>query len=131
MTQTKRTKQCKNLKILFSILHLLCVLGPFMYFIPYALSVGEPVEKISLTLVLAVAGCALILSLLMDIKHKQGLHKSIFWFLVIGVTICLNSIQTFVYILAVISILDELVFYKLKNRYSELYRTNKEIDRRG
>lgn len=129
--KSQRTKQCNTLRIIFTILHLVCVLGPFAYFIPYALSVGKPVEKITLTLFLAVGACMLILGLLMDLKHKQGLHKSIFWLFIIGITICLTSVETFVYVLAGISLLDELVFYKLKERYSELYRTNKEIDKRG
>ena len=129
--KSQRTKHCRTLSIIFSILHLLCLLGPFIYFIPYALTVGEPVEKLSLTLFTVVGATLLVLGFMTDLKHRQGLHKTIFWLLVLGITICLNSVQTFVYIIAAVSIIDELVFCKLKNRYGELYRTNKEIDRRG
>lgn len=131
MNKSTRTKKCRTLQAIFTALHLICMIGPFMYFIPYALAVGEPVEKITLSMFTIIGGSIALLALLMDVKHRQGLHKTIFWLLIIGITICLKKVETFVYILAVISILDELIFYKLKNRYSELYRTNKEIDRRG
>lgn len=127
---SKRTKDCKRNSIILTILHLLCTFGPLAYFIPYAFFVGAPGQKLALSLFLIVATCLVIVAAVSDLKTRGGYAKTIMWFLVIGVTICLNEVKTFVYIMAVVAIVDELIITKLKNKYKDAYAANREIDRR-
>lgn len=127
----KRTKQCRNLVTLFNVLHFLCLFGPFLYYIPSAFVEGQPGEKLALSLAMVVALILAIFTLLADAATRGGLAKTIMWALVLGVCICLPQVETFVYIMAAISILDELVVVKLRNHYKTALVANKEMDRRG
>lgn len=71
-----------------------------------------------------------IISVLADVKHRAGLHRSILWGLIAGVLFCLSEVKTFIYIMAITSIIDELVFVKLKDYYKTAEISNKEMDRR-
>ena len=128
--ESKRTKQCRGLKILFTILHFLCLFGPFLYFVPYAFYVGEVASKIVLGLSTAVSIVLAAVSVIVDQTAKAGLQRSVLWTLIAGVLFCLDSVKTFIWIMAGTSLLDELVFVKLKNRYSTALISNKELDRR-
>ena len=57
--------------------------------------------------------------------------RSAIWLLVLGVYICLQNIQTLLIMVAVCTILDEIVFTPLHKKYKNLYIINKEIDKRG
>lgn len=127
----KRTRQCKNLTTLFNVLHFLCLFGPFFYYIPSAFVNGQPGEKLALSLTMVVAIILAAFTLLADAAARGGLTKTIMWSLVLGVCICLPQVETFVYIMASISILDELVIVKLRNRYKTALIANREMDRRG
>lgn len=128
--KSERTKQCKRLSILFLVLHILCLFGPLLYFIPYAYIVGEVGRKLALSLFLIVALCLSVVSIISDAKTRGGLAKSIMWILVIGISICLQEVKVFVYIMAIVSIIDELVIVRLRAKYKDAYAANKEIDRR-
>ena len=128
--KSERTKQCKRLSVFFLILHILCLFGPLLYFIPYAYIVGEVGRKLALSLFLIVALCLSVVALISDAKTRGGLAKSIMWILVIGISICLQEVKVFVYIMAIVSIIDELVIVKLCAKYKDAYAANREIDRR-
>ena len=128
--KSERTKQCKRLSVFFLILHILCLFGPLLYFIPYAYIVGEVGRKLALSLFLIVALCLSVVALISDAKTRGGLAKSIMWILVIGISICLQEVKVFVYIMAIVSIIDELVIVKLRAKYKDAYAANREIDRR-
>lgn len=128
--KSERTKQCKRLSILFLVLHILCLFGPLLYFIPYAYIVGEVGRKLALSLFLIVALCLSVVAIISDAKTRGGFAKSIMWILVIGISICLQEVKVFVYIMAIVSIIDELVIVKLRAKYKNAYASNKEIDRR-
>ena len=125
-----RTKKLKVLKIIFSLLHFIAIFGPFLYFIPYAFITGETTEKLGLSITLVVSIVMAIISLIISESHRQGLYKTIMWVMIIGVLICLKKIETFIFVMAALSILDELVFVKLYDYFKTTYRTNREIDRR-
>lgn len=129
--ESKRTKQCRALKNLFSFLHFLCLFGPLLFFIPYSFAMGTPVSKIALGLTTIVSLILGAFSLIADKTSVGGLHKSILWFCIIGVLFCLESVKGFIWIMAITSILDELIFVRLKNQYSAALISNKEIDRRS
>ena len=128
--KSERTKQCRRLSILFLVLHILCLFGPLLYFIPYAYIVGEVGRKLALSLFLIVALCLSVVAIISDAKTRGGLAKSIMWILVIGISICLQEVKVFVYIMAIVSVIDELVIVRLRAKYKDAYAANKEIDRR-
>ena len=125
-----RTKQCRTLNIVFGLLHFLCLFGPLLYFIPYGSLTGETVEKIGMSFTVITALILSIISIIVSATHRAGLHRCIMWVLISGVLFCLKEIQTFIWIMALTSILDELIFTKVKDHYSAALISNKEIDRR-
>lgn len=127
---TERTKQCKKLHIIFTIIHFICMFGPLLYFIPYAYIIGGTGYKIGLSLFILVALCLSVFTIIADAKTRGGLAKTILWTIIMGVCLCLTEVKTFIYIMAIVSILDELVITKLSVKYKDAYAANKEIDRR-
>lgn len=115
---------------IFSILHLVCLFGPLLYFIPYGYITGETVEKICMSFTVIVSVVLAIISLLISATARAGLHRCILWSLIIGVLFCLQEVQVFIWIMAVTSILDELIFVKVKDYYKAALISNREIDRR-
>lgn len=126
---SKRTKNARVAHIIFSILHFICLLGPFFYFIPAAFIAGEVVQKLALGLTTILALVFAAISLLVDVKHRAGLHRSILWILVLGLLMSLAAIKPFIWIMAIASIVDELVFVKLAEHFKTVKNTNKEIDK--
>lgn len=128
---SKRTKQCRAFKWLFKILHFLMLFGPFLYFIPYGFSVGEKAQTVGLTAMMVISSILLILSIVMDVKHRAGLFKATLWILVGGVSLCLTEIESFIWIMITVSVLDELVICPLADHYSTALTANVEIDKRS
>lgn len=125
-----RTKHCRNLKILFSILHFLCLFGPFFYFVPYGFIISGTVEKIALSFTLITSLVLAMISLIVSVTAKAGLHRCIMWTLIAGLLFALQEIRVFIWIMAITSIIDELIFVKLKDYYKTILLSNREIDRR-
>lgn len=130
MVVSERTKQCRTLKNVFSLLHFLCLFGPLLYFIPYGYVTGETVEKICMSFTIILSIVLAVVSILVSVTARAGLHRCIMWALVIGVLFCLQEIKVFIYIMAITSILDELIFTKVRDHYKAALISNKEIDRR-
>jgi hypothetical protein len=128
--KSARTKQCETLKVIFAILHALCLFGPLLFFIPYGFSIGVAAQKITLGLTIIVSLCLGVASIMASAEAKAGLSKTIMWVLMIGVLVCLTEVKTFIYIMAIVSIIDELVIVKLYKKYKDAYAANREIDRR-
>ena len=128
---SERTKQCKKRKNIFSLLHFLCLFGPLLYFIPYGYVTGDVVEKICLSLTVTVSIVLAMISMIVSVTSRAGLHRCIMWTLIAGVLFCLKQIQTFIWIMCIASILDELIFVRLKERYRIALISNKELDRRN
>lgn len=128
---SERTKTCRTRKWIFTILHYLALFGPFLYFIPYCFVTGDVVSKIAIGLVAVVAIILSAGALVMDVKHRAGLHKSAFWALIAGCAFVLESVTPFVLIMAAVSVVDELVFVRVKDHYAAAQLTNTEIDRRS
>ena len=127
---SKRTKQCRRRKNIFSILHYLCLFGPFIYFIPYSYKVGEITEKVAMSLSVVTSMILAMIALIVDVKHKAGIHRVMLWGLIIGILFCLSEIKIFIWIMAITSIIDEMVFVKLKDYYTIAEISNKEMDKR-
>lgn len=127
---SKRTKQCKRLNILFTLLHFICLFAPFVYFIPAAFTFATATKRIVLSLFLITAGCLSLIAVLGELKTRGRLFKSVFWIMVFGITLCLIEVKPFVFAMCIISLVDELLFARLATKYKVAYATNKEIDRR-
>lgn len=125
-----RTKQCRTLKNVFGLLHFLCLFGPLLYFIPYGYITGETVSKIGMSFTIILSVILSVISILVSVTARAGLHRCIMWVLISGVLFCLKEIQVFIWIMAITSILDELVFTKVRDHYKAALISNKEIDRR-
>ena len=127
-----RTKHCRNMKWLFTFLHILFLFGPFLFFIPYAFGTGETAEKVVLTMTMVVSLIVLVISIIVDITHRAGLHKAVLWMLVGGVIVCIQGIETtFIWIMVAVSLLDELLITPLAAHYKAALIANKEIDKRS
>lgn len=127
---SERTKQCRVLTFVFGLLHFLCLFGPLLYFIPYGYITGETIEKIGMSFTVITALILSMISILVSATHRAGLHRCIMWVLIAGVLFCLEKVQVFIWIMAITSILDELIFTKVKDHYHAALISNKEIDRR-
>lgn len=127
---SERTKKCRTLTIVFTILHILCLIGPFLYFVPYAFITGEVVSKLTISFASLFSLLLGAISFMVDIKHRAGLHRSMLWTMIAGVLCGLTAVRPFIWIMASFSLLDELVFLPLKDKYKAATLANKEIDKR-
>lgn len=127
---SKRTRQCRTLTWIFEALHFLCLFGPLLYFIPYGYVTGDTVSKIAMSFTVIVSVILAVMSLLVSVTARAGLHRTIMWVLIAGVLFALSEIQAFIWIMCITSILDELVFTKIRDYYKHALLSNKEIDRR-
>lgn len=125
-----RTKYCRTMKNIFGLFHFLCLFGPLLYFIPYGYITGETVEKIGMSFTIILSVILAVISIIVSATARAGLHRCIMWVLIAGVLFCLKEIQAFIWIMAITSILDELIFVKIKDHYKAALLANKEIDRR-
>jgi hypothetical protein len=127
---SERTKQCKTNTVVFTILHLLCLFGPLLYFIPYGYISGEITEKIVMSFTVVVSIIMAVISAIVSVTSRAGLHRCILWTLIAGVLFCLQEVQTFIWIMCITSVLDELVFVKIRDHFKTALAANIEIDRR-
>lgn len=127
---SNRTKQCRFRKNLFGFLHFLCLFGPLLYFVPYGFITGETVQKISMGFTVIASIVLAVFTIVADVKHRAGLHRTIVWILITGVLFCLQEIKVFIWIMAATSVIDELIFVRLRDYYKTALISNKEIDRR-
>ena len=128
---SQRTKKFVTLNIIFTILHILCLVGPFLYFLPTAFIGAELVSKIALSATMITSIILAAMSMFVSVKHRMGLHRSILWILVLGLLTALTSIKPFICIMSIVSICDELIFVPIRDRAAAKASINKEIDLRS
>ena len=128
--KSARTKQCRFWRNFFTLFHYLFLFGPLAYYLPMGYLTGEPVQKISISLTVIAAVILSGVSVLMSTTARSGMHRSVLWILILGLIFTLSQLKVFLLVMALSCIIDELIFCRLKDHYAELYRTNKEIDRR-
>lgn len=131
MATSKRTKQLNILVIILGVLHFLAAAGALLYFVPYAFITAEVGSKIVLSLTLVLSLILGAISLIVDVAHRGGLHRSMLWSAIIGVMYCLPTISTFIWIMAIASIVDELIICPLKEKAKIALTANREMDKRG
>jgi hypothetical protein len=129
---SERTKSLAIKKVIISTLHYLCMFGPIISFVIYGFcsSTVENGNKVILTL-LSVTGIILaLISLVVNLKYRAGIQRTVMWVMTLGILNVLNNASTFIWILAITSIIDEILFVPALDKLKRLVETNKEIDRR-
>lgn len=106
----------KKRRNLFFILSFLATFGPFMYYGIKAMIEGEPVEKFALSMFSIVAVIIAVVAAMLKVHLR-----SVIWILLLGVYFCLDNLIGVILVVAICTILDELVFSPVYKRYSKLY----------
>lgn len=106
----------KKRRNLFFILSFLATFGPFMYYGIKAIIEGEPVEKFALSMFSIVAVIIAVVAAMLKVHLR-----SVIWILLLGVYFCLDNLIGVILVVAICTILDELVFSPVYKRYSKLY----------
>lgn len=127
---SERTKGLNACKIIFFIIHIVLLFGPFIYFVPQAFILAQEGEKLALTLGIITCLILSLIALISDAKTKGGLARSIIWLFILVITMCLSEIKIFIYVMSIASLVDELLIYKIYTIVKSKYQINKEIDKR-
>ena len=106
----------KKRRNLFFILSFIATFGPFMYYGIKAMIEGEPVEKFALSMFSIVAVIIAVVAAMLKVHLR-----SVIWILLLGVYFCLDNLIGVILVVAICTILDELVFSPVYKRYSKLY----------
>lgn len=121
------TVRYKRLSIITFLLSLICSLCPILIYVIKAFVDSEVKEVNKYTLGI-MCSLALIVSLI-NIVAKLHL-RCIPWILLLGIYACLKDITTLLIIMAVTTIIDELILVPLHKSFKNKYTINKEIDKR-
>lgn len=124
MTYTKKLK-CGAL--IFTILSLLCMFGPMIWFCAAAfISNTATIYKVALTSTIAIV----IIMTAVAALNKWAARCRI-WIILLALYFCLNNFLTVILIFAITQIIDELILAPVKHHLWNKYRINREIDKRG
>ena len=121
------TKKYKRLSILTFLLSTICSLCPILIYVIKAF-VDNDVKEVNKYTLGIMCSVALVVTLI-NIVAKLHL-RCIPWILLLGIYLCLRDITTLLIIMAITTIVDELVLMPLHKSFKNKYTINKEIDKR-
>lgn len=135
MMKSKITKKYSRLTTIFTLLHILCMFLPIAIYLPQCISIGANTDGgngnvVILTLSAITCVILLLISIVVDATHRLSLHKSVIWVVLLGMTITLTTAVEFIIMMAITSLLDELLIYPLRKSFKNKVIINKEIDKR-
>ena len=124
---TTITKRYKNLTILTFWLSVLLTICPILIYVARAFLSSEvqSVNKYTLGIMCSVA----LIVTLINIVAKLRL-RCIPWILLLGIYICLKEITSLLAIMAITTIIDEMIVTPLHKSLKNKYIINKEMDKR-
>lgn len=125
---SKFTKECRFKLWFFRILDWICLFMPLIIYIGIALSSGEAlvVQKVA---VVSTTMVALILSIFNILSQKR--LRCPIWIILIGLFVAVRDyLMPLIIILAITSVLDDLVFTPLTSYYKTKLIANKAMDER-
>lgn len=128
MASSKFTKASRRKLWLFRILDWFCLIAPLLAYVIYALCSGEALvgQKVA---VLSMTMIAIILTAFNVIAQKK--LRCPIWIILIGLYVAIkNYLMPLIIILAITSVLDDLVFTPLISYYRSQLISNKAIDER-
>ena len=121
------TRKYKKLSILTFLLSTICSLCPILIYVIKAF-VDKDVKEVNKYTLGIMCSVALVVSLI-NIVAKLHL-RCIPWILLLGIYLCLRDITTLLVIMAITTIIDELILMPLHKSFKNKYTINKEIDKR-
>ena len=121
------TNKYKKLSILTFLLSAMCSLCPILIYVIKAF-VDKDVQEVNKYTLGIMCSVALIVTIF-NIVAKLHL-RCIPWILLLGIYVCLEEITSLLVIMAITTIIDELVLTPLHKSFKNKYTINKEIDKR-
>lgn len=121
------TNKYKKLSILTFLLSTMCSLCPILIYVIKAF-VDKDVQAVNKYTLGIMCSVALVITLI-NIVAKLHL-RCIPWILLLGIYLCLKNITTLLVIMAITTIIDELILMPLHKSFKNKYTINKEIDKR-
>lgn len=121
------TSKYKKLSILTFLLSAMCSLCPILIYVIKAF-VDKDVQEVNKYTLGIMCSVALIVTII-NIVAKLHL-RCIPWILLLGIYLCLRDITTLLVIMAITTIIDELILTPLHKSFKSKYAINKEIDKR-
>lgn len=121
------TSKYKKLSILTFLLSAICSLCPILIYVIKAF-VDKDVQEVNKYTLGIMCSVALVITLI-NIVAKLHL-RCIPWILLLGIYLCLRDITSLLIIMAITTIVDELVLTPLHKSFKNKYTINKEIDKR-
>ena len=121
------TNKYKKLSILTFLLSTICSLCPILIYIIKAF-VDSDVKEVNKYTLGIMCSVALVVTLI-NIVAKLHL-RCIPWILLLGIYLCLKDITSLLIIMAITTIIDELILTPLHKSFKNKYTINKEIDKR-
>ena len=99
---------------------------PLLVFVIWGFIEGTPHRKLALGGLMVIAAILVVLNVLMKLSLR-----CIPWILLIGIYICLKEITILLIVMAITTVLDELILEPLAKSFKNKLTINKEIDKRG
>ena len=121
------TSKYKKLSILTFLLSAMCSLCPILIYVIKAF-VDKDVQEVNKYTLGIMCSVALVVTLI-NIVAKLHL-RCIPWILLLGIYVCLKNITALLVIMAITTIIDELILTPLHKSFKNKYTINKEIDKR-
>ena len=121
------TNKYKKLSILTFLLSTICSLCPILIYVIKAF-VDNDVKEVNKYTLGIMCSVALVITLI-NIVAKLHL-RCIPWILLLGIYVCLKDITALLVIMAITTIIDELILMPLHKSFKNKYIINKEIDKR-
>lgn len=124
---TTITKRYKNLTILTFWLSVLLTICPILIYVARAFISSEvqSVNKYTLGIMCSVALIVTIINIVAKLRLR-----CIPWILLLGIYICLKEITSLLVIMAITTIIDEMIITPLHKSLKNRYIINKEMDKR-
>ena len=121
------TNKYKRLSILTFLWAAICSLCPMLIYVIKAF-VDKDVQELNKYTLGIMCSVALIVTIINLIGKLQ--LRCIPWILLLGIYVCLKDITTLLVIMAITTIVDELILMPLHKSFKNKYTINKEIDKR-
>ena len=123
---TQKTKNYKKIYISLIFIQCLILILPLIIYTFIGFANGEVVQKLAL-------GCSIFSALILvsiNFLFKLSLRSSI-WILLLGLYACIENLMPLLLIIAISTLIDELVLTPQIKKYKQKFIINKEIDNRG
>lgn len=123
---TQKTKNYKKIYISLIFIQFLILILPLIIYTFIGFVNGEVVQKLAL-------GCSIFSALILvsiNFLFKLSLRSSI-WILLLGLYSCIENLIPLLLIIAISTLIDELILTPQIKKYKQKFIINKEIDDRG